>query len=106
MLDVTVHLYKYQSLFRELPDRVLNFMRSHPLMDDEVDHEGGEPVFYKRNVVFTHLVVDKISTGKKCCKGVYFLKNHFLSPPPSFENNYFVHKSYVCLRVIFQAFIF
>ena len=50
-------------------------------MDDEVDHEGGEPVFYKRNVVFTHLVVDKISTGKKCCKGVYFLKNHFLSPP-------------------------
>ncbi|XP_023340558.1 semaphorin-2A [Eurytemora carolleeae] len=50
---------------RELPDRVLNFMRSHPLMDDEVDHEGGEPVFYKRNVVFTHLVVDKISTGRK-----------------------------------------
>ena len=40
-------------------------MRSHPLMDDEVDHEGGEPVFYKRNVVFTHLVVDKISTGRK-----------------------------------------
>jgi hypothetical protein len=48
---------------RELPDRVLNFMRSHPLMDEEVDHQGGEPVFYKRNVVFTHLVVDKISTG-------------------------------------------
>lgn len=48
---------------RELPDRVLNFIRSHPLMDGEVDHEGGAPVFYKRDVVFTNLVVDKISTG-------------------------------------------
>lgn len=48
---------------RELPDRVLNFIRSHPLMDGEVDHEGGAPVYYKRDVVFTNLVVDKISTG-------------------------------------------
>ena len=48
---------------RELPDRVLNFMRSHPLMNEEVDHEGGAPVFYKKDVVFTNLVVQKITAG-------------------------------------------
>jgi hypothetical protein len=49
---------------RELPDRVLNFMRSHPLMDGDVNHEGGAPVFYKRDVVFTHLAVDRLATGQ------------------------------------------
>jgi len=48
---------------RELPDRVLNFMRSHPLMNSEVNHEGGAPVFYKRDVVFTHVIVDKLTVG-------------------------------------------
>lgn len=48
---------------RELPDRVLNFMRSHPLMDGNVDYEGVSPVFYKRDVVFTHLAVDRLSAG-------------------------------------------
>jgi hypothetical protein len=47
-----------------LPDRVLNFMRSHPLMDGDVNHEGGAPVFYKRDVVFTHLAVDRLATGQ------------------------------------------
>jgi len=48
---------------RELPDRVLNFIRTHPLMDSTVSHEGGAPVFYKRDVVFTNLVVDKVTAG-------------------------------------------
>jgi hypothetical protein len=33
-------------------------MRSHPLMDSAVDHENHKPVYYKRDVVLTHLVVD------------------------------------------------
>merc|ERR1719323_1345166 len=33
---------------RELPDRVLNFMRTHPLMDEDVGNQGQAPVFYKR----------------------------------------------------------
>lgn len=41
-------------------DTVLNFIRSHPLMDSAVAHENGKPVFYKRDLIFTHLVVDKI----------------------------------------------
>ncbi|KAF4526524.1 hypothetical protein B566_EDAN005891 [Ephemera danica] len=43
-----------------LPDTVLNFIRSHPLMDSAVAHENGKPVFYKRDLTFTHLVVDKV----------------------------------------------
>ncbi|XP_030758348.1 semaphorin-2A isoform X2 [Sitophilus oryzae] len=43
-----------------LPDSVLNFMRSHPLMDSAVMHEYEKPVFFKRDVFFTRLVVDKI----------------------------------------------
>ena len=42
---------------------MLNFMRSHPLMDGNVDYEGVSPVFYKRDVVFTHLAVDRLSAG-------------------------------------------
>lgn len=42
-----------------LPDTVLNFIRSHPLMDKAVNHEHSNPVFYKRDLVFTKLVVDK-----------------------------------------------
>lgn len=49
---------------RELPDRVLNFIRTHPLMDEHVGHQGEAPVFYKRDVVFSHLVVDRVSVGK------------------------------------------
>ncbi|XP_061705918.1 semaphorin-2A-like [Cydia pomonella] len=41
-----------------LPDNVLNFIRSHPLMDSAVRHEGDAPAFYKRDLVLTTLVVD------------------------------------------------
>ncbi|XP_039291270.1 semaphorin-2A [Nilaparvata lugens] len=43
-----------------LPDTVLNFIRSHPLMDSAVGHKDDKPVFYKRDLLFTKLVVDKL----------------------------------------------
>nr|XP_022905732.1 semaphorin-2A [Onthophagus taurus] len=43
-----------------LPDTVLNFIRSHPLMDSAVSHENEKPVYFKRDLFFTRLVVDKI----------------------------------------------
>ncbi|XP_018334945.1 semaphorin-2A, partial [Agrilus planipennis] len=43
-----------------LPDSVLTFIRSHPLMDSAVMHENEKPVFFKRDIFFTKLVVDKI----------------------------------------------
>ena len=42
------------------PDTVLNFIRSHPLMDAAVAHHNDKPVYYKRDLLFTHLVVDRL----------------------------------------------
>jgi len=42
-----------------LPDSVLNFIRGHPLMDSAVAHDNGRPVFFKRDVIFTRIIVDK-----------------------------------------------
>ncbi|KAF5305741.1 hypothetical protein FQR65_LT07637 [Abscondita terminalis] len=50
-----------------LPDNVLNFIRTHPLMDMAVNHENNKPVFFRRDLVFTKLVVDKI----KVDNGIY-----------------------------------
>ncbi|CAO1348813.1 unnamed protein product [Diamesa serratosioi] len=43
-----------------LPDTVLNFIRSHPLVDKAVNHEHNNPIFYKRDLIFTKLVVDRV----------------------------------------------
>lgn len=43
-----------------ISDTVLNFIRSHPLMDAAVAHRNDKPVFYKRDILFTHLVVDNL----------------------------------------------
>ncbi|CAG9764633.1 unnamed protein product [Ceutorhynchus assimilis] len=43
-----------------LPDNVLNFIRSHPLMDSAIMHEYEKPVYFKRDIFFTRLVVDKV----------------------------------------------
>lgn len=43
---------------QSLPDTVLNFIRGHPLMDSSVPQDHNRPIFYKRDVVFTRLVVD------------------------------------------------
>lgn len=42
-----------------LSDNVLNFIRIHPLMDTAVNHQFDNPIFYKRDLVFTKLAVDK-----------------------------------------------
>ncbi|XP_071445173.1 semaphorin-2A [Hetaerina americana] len=58
-----------------LPDTVLNFIRSHPLMDEAVSHENSKPIYYKRDVLFTHLVVDKLKIsiyGRELDYTVYY----------------------------------
>ncbi|KAG8222975.1 hypothetical protein J437_LFUL002698 [Ladona fulva] len=58
-----------------LPDTVLNFIRSHPLMDEAVAHENSKPAYYKRDVLFTHLVVDKVKVnlyGRDVVYTVYY----------------------------------
>ncbi|XP_076039740.1 semaphorin 2a [Oratosquilla oratoria] len=58
-----------------LPDNVLTFLQSHPLMDEAVAHEHNKPVFYKRDLIFTHLVVDRVkggTYGKETTYTVYY----------------------------------
>lgn len=43
-----------------LPDSVLNFIRGHPLMDSAVEHDNDRPVFFKRDIIFTKIVVDRL----------------------------------------------
>ncbi|CAH2234036.1 jg25597 [Pararge aegeria aegeria] len=41
-----------------LPDN--SRVRSHPLMDSAVSHEHEKPIYYKRDLFFTRLVVDRV----------------------------------------------
>ncbi|XP_045608290.1 semaphorin-2A [Procambarus clarkii] len=54
-----------------LPDNVLTFLQSHPLMDEAVAHEHNKPVFFKRDLIFTHLVVDKVTGGTYGQENIY-----------------------------------
>lgn len=62
-----------------LPDKTLQFVKDHPLMDDSVTPMGDRPRLVKRDVKYTQIVVDRvralngtiydvmfISTGKFC----------------------------------------
>lgn len=44
----------------ELPDNTLNFIKKHPLMEEQVMPRWGRPLLVKKDANFTHLVVDWI----------------------------------------------
>ena len=44
-------------------DMVLTFIQSHPLVDQAVSHHRHQPVFHRRDLVLTHLVVDRVTSG-------------------------------------------
>lgn len=41
-----------------LSDHLVTFIRGHPLMDSAVANDNGRPVFYRRDIMFTKIVVD------------------------------------------------
>lgn len=41
-----------------LSDNLVTFIRGHPLMDSAVANDNNRPVFYRRDVMFTKVVVD------------------------------------------------
>lgn len=43
-----------------LSDSLVTFVRGHPLMDSAVANDNGRPVFYRREIMFTKIVVDII----------------------------------------------
>ncbi|KAM6107353.1 semaphorin-4D-like [Pterocles gutturalis] len=44
----------------DLPDKVLQFVRDHPLMDNSVNPVGNRPVLLKRGSNYTKIVVDRV----------------------------------------------
>ncbi|XP_075758975.1 semaphorin-4E-like isoform X2 [Pelodiscus sinensis] len=45
----------------DLPDKILQFVRDHPLMDNAVNPIGDRPVLLKRGSNYTRIVVDRIT---------------------------------------------
>ncbi|KAM4708527.1 semaphorin-4D isoform 1-T7 [Discoglossus pictus] len=43
-----------------LPDKTLQFVKDHPLMDDKVSPIGNKPRLLHRNVLYTQIVVDRV----------------------------------------------
>uniref|UniRef100_A0A8C6YPR2 Homer scaffold protein 3 n=1 Tax=Nothoprocta perdicaria TaxID=30464 RepID=A0A8C6YPR2_NOTPE len=57
----------------DLPDKVLQFVRDHPLMDNSVNPVGNRPVLLKRGSNYTRIVVDRVTGLDKQTYDVMFL---------------------------------
>lgn len=45
----------------ELPDNTLNFIKKHPLMEEQVGPRWSRPLLVKKGTNFTHLVADRVT---------------------------------------------
>lgn len=45
---------------QDLPNSVLDFVKLHPLMFEEVKPAGGEPLLVKKSVAYSRLAVDRV----------------------------------------------
>ncbi|NWR33036.1 SEM4G protein, partial [Tachuris rubrigastra] len=45
---------------QDLPNSVLDFVKLHPLMFEEVKPDGGEPLLVKKSVAYSRLAVDRV----------------------------------------------
>ncbi|XP_034278491.1 semaphorin-4E-like isoform X5 [Pantherophis guttatus] len=66
-----VHLGYNSSL--DLPDKVLQFARDHPLMDSIVNSVGLQPVFLKRGTKYTQLVISQATDLDNVTYDIFFL---------------------------------
>uniref|UniRef100_A0A672UY54 Sema domain-containing protein n=1 Tax=Strigops habroptila TaxID=2489341 RepID=A0A672UY54_STRHB len=57
----------------DLPDKVLQFVRDHPLMDDSVNPIGDSPVLLRRGSNYTRIVVDRVTGLDRQTYDVMFL---------------------------------
>ncbi|XP_021234255.1 homer protein homolog 3 isoform X2 [Numida meleagris] len=70
----------------DLPDKVLQFARDHPLMDGSVNPIGNRPVLLKRSSNYTRIVVDRVTGLDKQTYDVMFLGT----------NDGYLHKAFNC----------
>ncbi|KAJ6664323.1 hypothetical protein lerEdw1_008542 [Lerista edwardsae] len=89
-IDVSAQGQGYSSSF-DLPDRVLQFARDHPLMDDTVNPINHHPVLLKRGSKYTRIVVHRTSGLDNITYDILFLGT---------ENGY-LHKALNCWGEMF-----
>ncbi|NXD84689.1 SEM4E protein, partial [Halcyon senegalensis] len=70
----------------DLPDRVLQFVRDHPLMDNSVNPVGNRPLLLKRGSRYTKIVVDRVTGLDKQTYNVMFLGT----------DDGYLHKAFSC----------
>ena len=70
---LTLSLFPLQCIHnsQDLNTAAQHFIERHPFMSEAVAHENNEPLFYEADVIFTHMVVDRINTKQEYT--VYFL---------------------------------
>lgn len=56
-----------------LPDKTLQFVKDHPLMDDSVTPIGDRPRLIKRDVKYTQIVVDQVRALNDTLYDVMFI---------------------------------
>ncbi|XP_053906283.1 semaphorin-4E-like [Cuculus canorus] len=70
----------------DLPDKVLQFVRDHPLMDNSVNPIGDRPVLLKRGSTYTRIVVERVTGLDKHTYNVMFLGT----------DDGYLHKAFSC----------
>ncbi|XP_065714502.1 semaphorin-4E-like [Patagioenas fasciata] len=75
----------------DLPDKVLQFVRDHPLMDDAVNPIGNRPVLLKRGSNYTRIVVDRVTGLDQHTYDVMFLGT----------DDGYLHKAFNCDEEMF-----
>ncbi|NWR77551.1 SEM4D protein, partial [Centropus unirufus] len=70
----------------DLPDKVLHFVRDHPLMDNPVNPIGDSPVLLKRGSTYTRIVVEQVTALDKQTYDVMFLGT----------DDGYLHKAFSC----------
>ncbi|RMC11448.1 hypothetical protein DUI87_11567 [Hirundo rustica rustica] len=58
---------------QDLPNSVLDFVKLHPLMFEEVKPAGEEPLLVKKNVAYSQLAVDRVQALDGCSYDVLFM---------------------------------
>ncbi|XP_041086106.1 semaphorin-4E-like [Polyodon spathula] len=76
----------------DLPDKTLQFVRDHPLMDDSVTPIGGQPRLVKRGSLFSRIVVDRVTALDGKPYDVMFIgtENGFLQKAVNFDGEMFI----------------
>lgn len=69
-----------------LPDKTLQFVKDHPLMDDSVTPIGDRPRLVKRDVKYTQIVVDQVQALNGTVYDVMFIST----------GEIFIHSAILC----------